>query len=186
MADDLSDQEIQALYACSGVTRSLKRRRFSPTAGGGDDLLPQDAPGDRRVTRKFASRLHLAHPTVSFQPEGLVTMGDQTSPGVYRQPRWDLILTDESEEDAGSIPRLTSSDAESHSSDGSKFEELVKPMEIADVGDTTSTATGSSGVESEGTGDSGDNDDGGEGGEDGDDTIKNVQACNNNLDGKLC
>ena len=184
---DVSTGELDRLYQTSGVTRSLKRRRYSPGAGGGQDLEFESGPSDRRVTRRHFSRVNHPSLTVSVQLEPLVRMTDQQlSPGHYREPVVQITIDDSADESGDSMPGLTSGLDLSTSSDES-FEDLkhTKTAEnVQDVTDSTSScsSTEDSGDDNEGGDGKDDDEDGNEGG---DVTIKDTNGSNNNLDGEF-
>ena len=172
MDSDVSKCELDQLYGVSGVTRSLKRRRFSP-----ESLNP-----GRRVTRRYISRLPPDYVTVSVQNRGLLEMSDQLSPGSYRQPPA-LVSSEESEGETDSLPSLAPESLDlSVSSEEFRYEEFVKVGQtVADISDRTSSSSSSSGA------DNGDEDDG-SGGEDGDGadvTIMEASGGSNNMNGEF-
>ena len=188
MASDLSDSEIQLLYQSSGVTRSLKRRRFSPTAGGGHDLEVGSVQ-DRRVTRRYLSRINQPLLSVSVQLEPIIRMTDQQlSPGQYRDPVSHVVTEDSGEESPSSMPGLASSIDLDTSSDESTFEDLKlgKPVldnDIKTISDSSSTRSSTESSSEDSQGDDGPDEDE-DGDEDANVTIKDNQGGNNNLNGK--
>ena len=172
MSSDLCQVELDCLYETSGVTRSLKRGRYSPTLGGREDLgphVPRDS--DRRMTRRVTSRINHGL-TVSVQNSALQDIGDVTlSPGEYRSPG--NLETSETESD--SMPPLAPSDL-SFGSEDSRYSILIKDGDtIADVTDcSSSTSEADTAGESDSSGEDGDKD-----------GAKLDRSINNNLDGEF-
>ena len=171
MDSEVSSYELNQLYGCSGVTRSLKRRRFSPDCN------------DRPVTRRFMSRLQFSNVSVSVQNQGLMEMADQLSPGSYRPPAAH-VNEEESGEETDSIPGLAPESLDlSVSSEEMRYEEFAKPGEIVDLSDSTSSSAED--LDDSDDGGSDGDEDGGEDGNEADVTIKDVTGSNNNLNGKF-
>ena len=145
----LDQSQLDDLYAQSGVTRSLKRCRVSPTAGSGKDLaacMPtaSDRRISQRVTRRNSPVLSLK---VTFQ-HGLLAMSDHQRVASGRvaaavsNAKDTAPAADASESELNVSVISVSSDTSSHRSDFIEYSKEVSYIgNVTDSEDTSSLGT---------------------------------------------